>query len=401
MMNKINSTQLESYKNSMLIRFYLFSALRTALFHIPILVIYFMNILGSSLQIGILISLKTISSLIFEIPTGIVADRVSRKLSVIIGLLLNACSLIIFVVQKDFMWFGIAQVMFGIAETFYSGADSALLYDNLKEMDSEESYENASRNISLFGSIALFISFITGSYFYSISNTIPFILSAIAIGCALFIFIPISEHSYKKENSDKISLLSKHLYRQPMSIWSLITFSNIIGSIFYATYLFLIPILLKESGIVEKSFGIIMSVGVITFGFGAKCSVVIKKREQFMKIGVPIIASILFVIVAIFNSSLGIVCLLVIMRLLWGTYDIIYNIELNSRIVDSSVRASMISIGSAIEGGATSLIIMLFGFLTSQLSTSYLLFLIGGMFIIASIGFILTMEKFSGSCKEE
>lgn len=186
-----------------------------------------------------------------------------------------------------------------------------------------------------------------------------------------------------------------------MSIWSLITFSNIIGSIFYATYLFLIPILLKESGIVEKSFGIIMSVGVITFGFGAKCSVVIKKREQFMKIGVPIIASILFVIVAIFNSSLGIVCLLVIMRLLWGTYDIIYNIELNSRIVDSSVRASMISIGSAIEGGATSLIIMLFGFLTSQLSTSYLLFLIGGMFIIASIGFILTMEKFSGSCKEE
>lgn len=394
MINKISSTRLESYKNSMIIRFYLFSALRTALFHIPILVIYFMNVLGSSLQIGILISLKTISSLIFEIPTGIIADRVSRKLSVIIGLLLNACSLIIFVIQRDFIWFGIAQVMFGIAETFYSGADSALLYDNLKDMDSEELYEKLCRNLSLFGSIALFISFITGSYFYSMSKTIPFILSAAAIGVALVIFISIFEHPYKKEKSDKINLLPKALYKQPMSIWSFIVFSNIIGSIFYATYLFFIPILLKESGIVEKNFGIIMSIGVITYGIGSKYSTVIKKREQFIKIGVSLIATITFIIAAIFKSSLSVVCLLIVMRLLWGAYTVIYDIELNSRILDSSVRASMISIGSAIEGGVTSIITILFGFLISYLNTSYLLALIGGMFIIASVGFLLAMKRF-------
>ena len=192
----IKAIQLKTNSNAMLRRYYIGSALRTALFYIPILVIYFQHTINKPIQVGILISLKTISTLIFEIPTGIVADYFSRKASVIIGFFLNILSIVIFIVMKDFMWFALAQVLFGVAETFYSGADTALIYDNLKAVNTEGYYEKVVQNVSLISSIALFISFITGSYFYSMNKIIPFVCSFVAILIALLIFITIPEYPY-------------------------------------------------------------------------------------------------------------------------------------------------------------------------------------------------------------
>src|SRR4030042_2667935 len=65
--------------------------------------------------------LETVSFL-FEVPTGIVADVYSRKLSVIIGLLLIGLG---FTVEGLFPFFSavlIAQVIWGIGFTFVSGA---------------------------------------------------------------------------------------------------------------------------------------------------------------------------------------------------------------------------------------------------------------------------------------
>lgn len=66
-----------------------------------------------------------ISYFLFEIPTGVVADVYSRKLSVVIGFAMVGVG---FIIEGSFPTFGIvllSQVLFGIGATFTSGAYEA------------------------------------------------------------------------------------------------------------------------------------------------------------------------------------------------------------------------------------------------------------------------------------
>lgn len=73
--------------------------------------------------------------LLFEIPTGIVADVYSRRLSVIIGVFITG---IAFLVLGSFSAFGmilLAQVIWGIGFTFTSGATSAWIVDEVGQQN--------------------------------------------------------------------------------------------------------------------------------------------------------------------------------------------------------------------------------------------------------------------------
>lgn len=70
---------------------------------------------------------------LFEVPTGIVADLVSRRRSVLIGLVLIGAG---FIVEGSFSVFGAiltAQVLWGIGYTFTSGATEAWITDEVGE----------------------------------------------------------------------------------------------------------------------------------------------------------------------------------------------------------------------------------------------------------------------------
>lgn len=70
---------------------------------------------------------------LFEIPTGVVADVLSRKLSIVIGLLLIGCG---FFLEGSFPVFWIillAQLIWGVGYTFTSGATQAWITDEIGE----------------------------------------------------------------------------------------------------------------------------------------------------------------------------------------------------------------------------------------------------------------------------
>ncbi len=95
--------------------------------------------------------LETISFL-FEVPTGIVADVYSRKLSVMIGLLLIGLG---FTVEGLFPFFGailVAQIIWGIGFTFVSGAREAWIADEIGEKNAGNAYSKGSQ-MALVGSL--------------------------------------------------------------------------------------------------------------------------------------------------------------------------------------------------------------------------------------------------------
>jgi MFS family permease len=76
---------------------------------------------------------------ILEIPTGAVADRWGRKISIALGSLVAALGVMIYSSTPNFIIFMIGEFLLAVASAFISGADQALVYDSLKEAGQENS----------------------------------------------------------------------------------------------------------------------------------------------------------------------------------------------------------------------------------------------------------------------
>lgn len=100
---------------------------------LPFFFIPYMLSLNFSLgQIGLLCSALSIAVILFELPTGAVADLFGRKFSVILGNLLCGAVLLIPVFTKNFYFLLLFMFAFGISQTFISGANEAWVVDLLK-----------------------------------------------------------------------------------------------------------------------------------------------------------------------------------------------------------------------------------------------------------------------------
>lgn len=72
-----------------------------------------------------------LSAFVFEIPTGVLADAVSRKLSVVIGHALMGLGWLLFALVPEFWPIVLSQVVWGVGWTFISGAYTAWLTDEI------------------------------------------------------------------------------------------------------------------------------------------------------------------------------------------------------------------------------------------------------------------------------
>jgi len=93
-----------------------------------------------------------ISAFIFEVPTGIVADVYSRKLSIIIGYILMGAGFLVEGFFPSFLPILLAQVIWGLGYTFTSGATQAWISDEIGEDDANKLFIRATQ-IGLFASL--------------------------------------------------------------------------------------------------------------------------------------------------------------------------------------------------------------------------------------------------------
>src|SRR3990172_7446657 len=93
-----------------------------------------------------------ISAFVFEVPTGIVADVYSRRLSIIIGYVLMGLGFLIEGFFPSFLPILVAQIIWGLGYTFTSGATQAWITDEIGEDDANKLFLRATQ-IGLFASL--------------------------------------------------------------------------------------------------------------------------------------------------------------------------------------------------------------------------------------------------------
>jgi MFS family permease len=89
-------------------------------------------------QIFYLSIVWSLTSLVFEIPTGYLADRFGRKRTMILGAFLLVLSQVGAFLAVGFPAFIVVFILMSAAWSCFSGTEEALLYDTLKELGEEK-----------------------------------------------------------------------------------------------------------------------------------------------------------------------------------------------------------------------------------------------------------------------
>jgi MFS transporter, DHA3 family, tetracycline resistance protein len=130
-----------------------------------------------------------LSSFLFEIPTGILADTKSRKLSVIIGLFLIGLGFLIEGLVPVFLVILLCQVLWGIGYTFTSGADEAWIADEMGGKDLARLFLRGAQ-VKQFGALlAIIVSVLIGTVMINLPMIIGGVMFLI-LAVFLILFMP-------------------------------------------------------------------------------------------------------------------------------------------------------------------------------------------------------------------
>ena len=189
---KIHSfSQMDSLvKNKQYYKFCFYGFLKNLRFFDAFFILFLVGKGLSYTEIGVLYAVREIAINIFEVPSGVVADTMGRRKSLIGSLLAYIASFVVFFLSGNFWLFMIAFVFYGIGDAFRTGTHKGIIMDYLKIQGWENqkiNYYGHTRSWSQMGSaisslIAGFIVFYSGSYqnvfLYSI---VPYLLNVILI----------------------------------------------------------------------------------------------------------------------------------------------------------------------------------------------------------------------------
>lgn len=130
-----------------------------------------------------------LSCFLFEMPTGILADIKSRKLSVIIGLILIGLGFLTESLVTNFWAILFCQVIWGLGCTFTSGADEAWIADELGGKNLEQLFLKGAQIGQVGALLAIIASTIIGTIMINLPMAIGGILF-ILLGLFLYVFMP-------------------------------------------------------------------------------------------------------------------------------------------------------------------------------------------------------------------
>jgi MFS family permease len=122
--------------------FYVIRGLALPFFWLPILYFYLTQIKGfSPVQTTFLLALQEFLLIFLELPTGVVADKVSRKFSITLGYLITSIPFALFPWVHSFEIFILLFGVKAVGKALVSGADTALLYDSLLDLGRTSEYK--------------------------------------------------------------------------------------------------------------------------------------------------------------------------------------------------------------------------------------------------------------------
>jgi len=154
----------------------------------------------------ILESIFMMAILILEIPTGIIADKFGRKISMILGFIVNLIAILIYSFTRNFWWYVLGEIIWALSVALASGANEALLYDTLLILGEEKHSQQYFARMKSFMLGGIMVGSIIGSIlvtkYFEIRFTMLFSIIPIMIAVLIsFLIFEPEEHMQKEKDS--------------------------------------------------------------------------------------------------------------------------------------------------------------------------------------------------------
>ncbi len=134
----------------------------------------------------------TLGQVLFEVPTGVVADVRGRRTSYALGaatLLITTLAYYgLWVIHGPFWGWALVSVLLGLGYTFFSGATEAWLVDALHFTGLKEGLEHVFARGQAIGGVAMLVGSVSGGLIAQVSNLgVPYLLRALFLGASFVV----------------------------------------------------------------------------------------------------------------------------------------------------------------------------------------------------------------------
>jgi MFS family permease len=336
----------------------------------------------------------TAGQVLFEIPTGIVADTRGRRTSFLLGTATLFATTFAYLwlwnIKGSFWAWALISALLGLGFTFFSGATEAWLVDGLKAADYEGELENVFAKGSIASGIAMLTGTVAGGVIAQFTNLgVPYILRIAALAATFLIaFFLMHDKGFSGRASTNILAEMRDVANESVEFglknrpirWMMIS-SIFTGGVSIFAFYAMQPYLLELygmsggyaiAGIAASIVAGAQIVGGLLVPFSRR---LFKKRTSVLIAGVAISTVCLFLI-AIAGNFWLVLILLAVWALVFASLGPIRRSYVNG-IVPSEQRATVLSTdnllssaGGVVAQPALGKIAELWGYPTSYLGSA-------------------------------
>ncbi len=366
----------------------------TLFFFVPVMTLFWQENGLSLLEVMILQSIFSVATVLLEFPSGMLADRYGRRRVLIAASLMLAVGLSIYCIADDFYSFLVAELMLAVWIALMSGADSALLYDSLKEMKREAEYTRIWGNIQFYSLVVLAVVNVLGGIIatqglrYTLYASLPFSLIAFL---SSFFFVETARGSSSESMRHQLLQVGHVFSWQSPLLW-IVIYAGVLfafnqgGLWIYQPYFRVTGVEIIYFGVIFASFHIVAALaGKYTWWLESYLGA---NRLLTVLLVMTTGGSILMgVHVAIYSFAF-----VYMHQVVRGIFRILISNEINSR-VDTEIRASVLSVQALVGRIVYALLIPIVGWLADVYTVEAAFTILGVTGILAGLPALFMLRR--------
>jgi MFS family permease len=343
--------------------FQLYRFLSTPYLFAPVLMVFFAGRGLTITQITLLNTVYCVTAMLFEVPTGLLADRWGRKRAMVLGSLMMAAGCALDWVGRGFATFAVGESLLALGMTLTSGADSAYLYDLLLDAGREREYRRREGAASAAKLVGAALALAAGGWLARRDVSATYLATAglclLASVTAALLREPrahlrvlppwqgVATRRAAPILGAMFAAARTALSHRPLRF--AILFSTLIFTLVRMSIYVHQPYL-SAAGFELPSVGAIMAVLSLVAALGAHRIDAVRRRvgERALVVGLPLVLALSYLVLGHSVASWG-VALLVVQSLANGIYSPLSKELLNREIVDSAQRATVLSVESMVR----------------------------------------------------
>ena len=305
----------------------------------------------------------TAGFVLFEIPTGVIADLRGRKLSYLLGVLTLAISTLIYLfmwrVSAPFWAWAISSLLLGLGFTFFSGAVEAWLVDALAHTGFKDKLETVLAKGEIVEGSAMLVGSVAGGFIAQMTNLgVPYIVrAALLVLNFIFALILMKDLGFKPSTGKQITSEVKNILAGSIKYglgnrpvrWMMLAAPFTGGVSIYAFYA-MQPYLLELYGD-EKAYGVAGLAAAIVAGAQILGGLVVpyigrifSKRSSVILTSY-VVSVVVLALVGLVPNFWVVVTLLVLWGLMFAAVTPVRQAYLNA-LIPSEQRATVLSFDS-------------------------------------------------------